>query len=81
MVYCQELRGWCRAIIKSIMSSADHCLAECFLVDFAKHIPVKSKKYVHIYFALYPSRIQMSTLKELVNFKSKGMEIHKLEFF
>ncbi|XP_017522683.3 putative ATP-dependent RNA helicase TDRD12 isoform X2 [Manis javanica] len=43
VVYCQELRGWCRAIIKSIMSSADHCLAECFLVDFAKHIPVKSK--------------------------------------
>ncbi|XP_037675684.1 putative ATP-dependent RNA helicase TDRD12 [Choloepus didactylus] len=43
VVYCQELKSWCRAIIKSIMSSADHYLAECFLVDFAKYIPVKSK--------------------------------------
>uniref|UniRef100_H0WIW3 Putative ATP-dependent RNA helicase TDRD12 n=1 Tax=Otolemur garnettii TaxID=30611 RepID=H0WIW3_OTOGA len=43
VVYCQELKCWCRAIIKSIMSSADQYLAECFLVDFAKNIPVKSK--------------------------------------
>ncbi|KAF6076416.1 hypothetical protein HJG60_000114 [Phyllostomus discolor] len=43
VVYCQELRCWCRAVIKSIVSSADHYLAECFLVDFAKYIPVKLK--------------------------------------
>ncbi|XP_076988367.1 putative ATP-dependent RNA helicase TDRD12 isoform X3 [Tamandua tetradactyla] len=43
VVYCQELKCWCRAVIKTIMSSADHYLAECFLVDFAKYIPVKSK--------------------------------------
>ncbi|XP_055992076.1 putative ATP-dependent RNA helicase TDRD12 [Sorex fumeus] len=43
VVYCQELKCWCRAVIKSIVSSADHYLAECFLVDFAKNIPVKSK--------------------------------------
>ncbi|KAM6223723.1 putative ATP-dependent RNA helicase TDRD12 [Rhynchocyon petersi] len=43
VVYCQELKCWCRAVIKSIMSSADHYLVECFLVDFAKCIPVKSK--------------------------------------
>uniref|UniRef100_A0A8C6HZU1 Putative ATP-dependent RNA helicase TDRD12 n=1 Tax=Mus spicilegus TaxID=10103 RepID=A0A8C6HZU1_MUSSI len=43
VVYCQELKCWCRALIKSIISSADHYLAECFLVDFAKYIPVKSK--------------------------------------
>uniref|UniRef100_A0A8D1ZLS8 Putative ATP-dependent RNA helicase TDRD12 n=1 Tax=Sus scrofa TaxID=9823 RepID=A0A8D1ZLS8_PIG len=43
VVYCQELRCWCRAVIKSIVSSADHYLADCFLVDFAKYIPVKSK--------------------------------------
>ncbi|XP_069919372.1 putative ATP-dependent RNA helicase TDRD12 [Oryctolagus cuniculus] len=43
VVYCPELRCWCRAVIKSIMSSADHYLAECFLVDFARYIPVKSK--------------------------------------
>ncbi|XP_077919211.1 putative ATP-dependent RNA helicase TDRD12 isoform X3 [Halichoerus grypus] len=43
VVYCQELKCWCRAVIKSIVSSAEHYLAECFLVDFAKYIPVKSK--------------------------------------
>ncbi|XP_060041653.1 putative ATP-dependent RNA helicase TDRD12 isoform X2 [Erinaceus europaeus] len=43
VVYCQELKCWCRAVIKSLVSSADHYLAECFLVDFAKYIPVKSK--------------------------------------
>ncbi|CAK6436899.1 unnamed protein product [Pipistrellus nathusii] len=43
VVYCQELKCWCRAVIKSIVCSADHYLAECFLVDFAKYIPVKSK--------------------------------------
>nr|XP_023419504.1 putative ATP-dependent RNA helicase TDRD12 [Cavia porcellus] len=42
-VYCQELKSWCRAVIKSIIPSADHYLAKCFLVDFAKYIPVKSK--------------------------------------
>lgn len=51
MVYCQELKSWCRALIKSIVSSADHYLAECFLVDFAKYIPVKSKEYVLIFFS------------------------------
>uniref|UniRef100_A0A4W2E2S6 Acyl-coenzyme A diphosphatase NUDT19 n=1 Tax=Bos indicus x Bos taurus TaxID=30522 RepID=A0A4W2E2S6_BOBOX len=44
VVYCQELKCWCRAVIKSIVSSADHYLAECFLVDFARYIPVKSRK-------------------------------------
>ncbi|XP_016076366.1 PREDICTED: putative ATP-dependent RNA helicase TDRD12 [Miniopterus natalensis] len=43
VVFCQELRCWCRAVIKSIVCSADHYLAECFLVDFARYIPVKSK--------------------------------------
>ncbi|XP_067573979.1 putative ATP-dependent RNA helicase TDRD12 [Pseudorca crassidens] len=43
VVYCQELKCWCRAVIKSIVSSADHYLTECFLVDFAKYVPVKSK--------------------------------------
>ncbi|KAM6154331.1 putative ATP-dependent RNA helicase TDRD12 [Erethizon dorsatum] len=43
VVYCQELKSWCRAVIKSIIPSADHYLAKCFLVDFAKYVPVKSK--------------------------------------
>ncbi|XP_029780118.1 putative ATP-dependent RNA helicase TDRD12 [Suricata suricatta] len=43
VVYCPELKRWCRAVIKSLVCSADHHLAECFLVDFAKYIPVKSK--------------------------------------
>ncbi|XP_033621605.1 putative ATP-dependent RNA helicase TDRD12 isoform X3 [Fukomys damarensis] len=42
-VYCQELKSWCRAVIKSIIPSGDYYLAMCFLVDFAKYIPVKSK--------------------------------------
>lgn len=72
MVYCQELKCWCRAVIKSIVSSADHYLAECFLVDFAKYIPVKSKKYVRIYFALCSLRRHLSVLKESVIFKVRG---------
>ncbi|XP_069919365.1 putative ATP-dependent RNA helicase TDRD12 [Oryctolagus cuniculus] len=54
VVYCPELRCWCRAVIKSIMSSADHYLAECFLVDFASirvavesfmQLPYRAKKF------------------------------------
>ncbi|XP_075796244.1 putative ATP-dependent RNA helicase TDRD12 isoform X3 [Pelodiscus sinensis] len=43
VVFCQELRCWCRAVVKSILFCADHYLAECFLVDYAKYIPVKTK--------------------------------------
>lgn len=68
MVYCQELKCWCRAVIKSIVSSAEHYLAECFLVDFAKYIPVKSKKYVRIYFASRSLGRRVSVLKERVSF-------------
>lgn len=79
MVYCQELRCWCRAVIKSIVSSADHYLAECFLVDFAKYIPVKSKKYVCIYFFFYFLGRQISVLKEKVHFHSERIEVRELE--
>uniref|UniRef100_A0A7M4FTB9 Putative ATP-dependent RNA helicase TDRD12 n=1 Tax=Crocodylus porosus TaxID=8502 RepID=A0A7M4FTB9_CROPO len=43
VVFCQELRCWCRAVIKTIMSCMEHCLVECFLVDYAKYIPVKTR--------------------------------------
>ncbi|CAM5093465.1 unnamed protein product [Natator depressus] len=43
VVFCQELKCWCRAVVKSILFCADHYLAECFLVDYAKYIPVKTK--------------------------------------
>ncbi|XP_029464271.1 putative ATP-dependent RNA helicase TDRD12 isoform X2 [Rhinatrema bivittatum] len=43
MAYCQELKRWCRAIVESFISSADGYLAECFLVDHAKYVPVKTK--------------------------------------
>ncbi|XP_074864401.1 putative ATP-dependent RNA helicase TDRD12 isoform X2 [Carettochelys insculpta] len=43
VVFCQELGCWCRAIVKSILFCADYYLAECFLVDYAKYIPVKAK--------------------------------------
>ncbi|XP_048461489.1 putative ATP-dependent RNA helicase TDRD12 isoform X3 [Rhincodon typus] len=42
-IYCHELRCWCRAILESLVSSGSSYLAECFLVDYAKHILVKAK--------------------------------------
>lgn len=81
MVYCQELKCWCRAVIKSIVSSADHYLAECFLVDFAKYIPVKSKKYVRAAFAVGPLRRRQSVLKESVRLHSERIEVVELECF
>ncbi|KAJ1082853.1 hypothetical protein NDU88_003018 [Pleurodeles waltl] len=43
-VFSDELKCWCRAIIESFMSSGDDFLAECFLVDYAKYVPVKTKR-------------------------------------
>ncbi|XP_051884662.1 putative ATP-dependent RNA helicase TDRD12 [Pristis pectinata] len=42
-VYCHELHCWCRAVLESIVSSGSSYLAECFLVDYAKHILVEAK--------------------------------------
>ncbi|XP_053126847.1 putative ATP-dependent RNA helicase TDRD12 isoform X2 [Hemicordylus capensis] len=42
-IYCQELKSWCRAIIKTIISSTDY-LIECFLVDYAKRVPMKADR-------------------------------------
>ncbi|XP_062817987.1 putative ATP-dependent RNA helicase TDRD12 isoform X2 [Anolis carolinensis] len=44
VVYSQEENSWCRAIVESIISCTDNYLAECFLVDYAKNIPVKAEK-------------------------------------
>uniref|UniRef100_A0A670K3W2 RNA helicase n=1 Tax=Podarcis muralis TaxID=64176 RepID=A0A670K3W2_PODMU len=43
-VYCQEMKSWCRAVVKSIISCTDYYLAECFLVDYAKSVPVKTDR-------------------------------------
>ncbi|XP_074014109.1 putative ATP-dependent RNA helicase TDRD12 [Numenius arquata] len=43
VVFSDELKCWCRAVIKSIMYCTDHYQTECFLVDYAKYIFVKSK--------------------------------------
>ncbi|XP_025024118.1 putative ATP-dependent RNA helicase TDRD12 isoform X5 [Python bivittatus] len=43
-VYCQELKSWCRAVVKSIISCTDYYVAECFLVDYAKSVHVKTEK-------------------------------------
>ncbi|EHB09991.1 Tudor domain-containing protein 12 [Heterocephalus glaber] len=56
VVYCQELKSWCRAVIKSIILSEDHYLAKCFLVDFAKYIPVKSKNEVESVYYSRPAK-------------------------
>ncbi|XP_077166255.1 putative ATP-dependent RNA helicase TDRD12 [Paroedura picta] len=44
VVYCQELKSWCRALVKSIVSCTDYYLVQCFLVDHAKSIPVKTDR-------------------------------------
>ncbi|XP_054055906.1 putative ATP-dependent RNA helicase TDRD12 [Rissa tridactyla] len=43
VVFSEELRCWCRAVIKSIMYCTDDYQTECFLLDYAKYIFVKSK--------------------------------------
>nr|XP_009483991.1 PREDICTED: putative ATP-dependent RNA helicase TDRD12 [Pelecanus crispus] len=43
VVFSEELKCWCRAVIKSIMYCTDDYQAECFLLDYAKYIFVKSK--------------------------------------
>nr|XP_014349483.1 PREDICTED: putative ATP-dependent RNA helicase TDRD12 [Latimeria chalumnae] len=43
VVYCKELRCWCRAVVESLMSSANDYLAECFLVDYAKYVNIQAK--------------------------------------
>uniref|UniRef100_A0A8B9RPS7 Putative ATP-dependent RNA helicase TDRD12 n=1 Tax=Accipiter nisus TaxID=211598 RepID=A0A8B9RPS7_9AVES len=43
VVFSEELKCWCRAVIKSVMYCTDHYQTECFLVDYAKYIFVKSK--------------------------------------
>ncbi|XP_070616404.1 putative ATP-dependent RNA helicase TDRD12 isoform X2 [Erythrolamprus reginae] len=43
-VYCEELKSWCRAVVNSIISYTDYYIAECFLVDYAKTVPVKTEK-------------------------------------
>uniref|UniRef100_A0A8C6YA12 RNA helicase n=1 Tax=Naja naja TaxID=35670 RepID=A0A8C6YA12_NAJNA len=43
-VYCEELKSWCRAVVNSIISYTDYYVAECFLVDYAKTVPVNTEK-------------------------------------
>ncbi|NXT84075.1 TDR12 helicase, partial [Zapornia atra] len=43
VVFSEELKCWCRAVIQSVMRSTDDYQTECFLVDYAKYIFVKSK--------------------------------------
>ncbi|KAM8982960.1 putative ATP-dependent RNA helicase TDRD12 [Ara ararauna] len=43
VVFSEELKCWCRAVIKSVMYCTDNYQMECFLVDYAKYIFVKSK--------------------------------------
>ncbi|NXD82412.1 RH20 helicase, partial [Halcyon senegalensis] len=43
VVFSEELKCWCRAVIKSIMYCTDHYQTKCFLVDYAKYVFVKSK--------------------------------------
>ncbi|GCC30650.1 hypothetical protein chiPu_0009103 [Chiloscyllium punctatum] len=63
-IYCHELRCWCRAILESLVSSGSSYLAECFLVDYAKHILVKAndvRRAVDVFWKL-PYRAKKFTL-------------------
>ncbi|XP_069757871.1 putative ATP-dependent RNA helicase TDRD12 isoform X4 [Narcine bancroftii] len=63
-IYCHELHCWCRAILESLVSSGNDYLAECFLVDYAKHILVKAKdirRAVDTFWKL-PYRVKKFTL-------------------
>ncbi|XP_078236477.1 putative ATP-dependent RNA helicase TDRD12 [Pogona vitticeps] len=44
VVYCQELKSWCRAVVKSIKSHKDYYITECFLVDYAQIVHVKTDR-------------------------------------
>ncbi|NXN93033.1 TDR12 helicase, partial [Rhinopomastus cyanomelas] len=43
VVFSEELKCWCRAVIKSVIYCTDHYQTECFLVDYAKYVFVKPK--------------------------------------
>ncbi|EOB01064.1 Tudor domain-containing protein 12, partial [Anas platyrhynchos] len=43
VVFSEELKCWCRAVIKSIMYCAGHYQTECFLGDYAKYYFVLTK--------------------------------------
>uniref|UniRef100_A0A8D0DUR6 RNA helicase n=1 Tax=Salvator merianae TaxID=96440 RepID=A0A8D0DUR6_SALMN len=44
VVFCEELKSWCRAVIKSIILHADCYYAHCFLVDYAKSFHVQADR-------------------------------------
>lgn len=46
MVFSEELKCWCRALVESIWCQANGYQLRCFLVDYAKHCSVPSEKYV-----------------------------------
>ncbi|KFV69070.1 Tudor domain-containing protein 12, partial [Dryobates pubescens] len=43
VVFSEDLKCWCRAAVKSIISCTDDYQTKCFLVDYAKYLFVKSK--------------------------------------
>lgn len=48
MAFSEELKCWCRALVKSVQCQIDGFQFLCFLVDYAKYCYVASEKYVFL---------------------------------
>lgn len=42
VVYCSEMKSWCRALVETVIIGSESCRAHCFLVDYGEHVLVSS---------------------------------------
>lgn len=46
VVFSEELKCWCRALVESVWGHTDGYQLRCFLVDYAMYCSVASERYV-----------------------------------